>query len=79
MTQGVYTGMAPCCEGKGLIHFEVVLLMSRLLGSESHFLAFDLFSLALSRHRVVPLYTQVVAQRLTESWSAHKQRVRPGD
>ena len=32
---GVYTGSAPCGEGKGLIQFEAVLLMFRLLGSES--------------------------------------------
>ena len=30
---GVYTGSAPCGEGKGLIQFEVVLIMSRLPGS----------------------------------------------
>ena len=42
-------------------------------------LAFDLFFLALNRHRVVPLYTQVDAQRLTESRPAHRQRVRLGD
>ena len=30
----VYTGSAPCDEGKGLIQFEVVLLGFRLLGSE---------------------------------------------
>ena len=37
---GVYTGSAPSGEGKGLIQFEVVLLMSRLPGSESAFPSF---------------------------------------
>ena len=32
---GVYTGSAPCGEGKGLIQFEVILLMYGLPGSES--------------------------------------------
>ena len=42
-------------------------------------LAFDLLFLALNRHRVIPLYTQVNAQRLTESRPAHGQRVWVGD
>ena len=42
-------------------------------------LAFNLLFLALNRRRVVPLYTQVDAQRLTESRPAHIQRVRLGD
>ena len=42
-------------------------------------LAFDLLFLALNRRRVVPLYTQIDAQRLTESRPAHRQRVRLGD
>ena len=42
-------------------------------------LVLDLFFLALNRRRVVPLYTQVDARRLTESRPAHKQRVRLGD
>ena len=40
-------------------------------------LAFDLFSLALTRRRVVPLYTQVDARQFIESQAAHK-RVRLG-
>ena len=35
--------------------------------------------LALNRRRVIPLYTQVDPQRLTESQLAHKQRVQLGD
>ena len=38
-------------------------------------LAFDLLSLALRRRWVIPLYTQVDAQRLSESQPAHRQRV----
>ena len=48
-------------------------------GANTLDLAFDLLSLVLSRRRVVPLYTQVDAQRLTESRPAHTQRVRLGD
>ena len=42
-------------------------------------LAFDLLFLALNLRRVVPLYTQVDAQWLTESRPAHRQPVRLGD
>ena len=36
-------------------------------------LALDELFLALSRQRVVPLYTRVDALRPTESWPAHRQ------
>ena len=38
-------------------------------------LAFDLLFLALNRHRVIPLYTQVDARRFTESRLAHTQTI----
>ena len=77
-TQGVYTGSAPCGEGKGLIQFEVYCLCLDNQGANPLDLAFDLLFLALNRRRVIPLYTQVDARWLTESRPAHK-RVRPGD
>ena len=70
---GVYTGSAPCGEDKGLIQFEVVLLMSRLPGRNQLALAFDRLFLVLNRRQVIPLYTQVDAQWLRESQPAHKQ------
>ena len=42
-------------------------------GAKSHDLALDLMLLVLNHRRVVPLYTEVDAQRLTESRLAHKQ------
>ena len=48
-------------------------------GANTLDLAFDLLFLVLTRCRVVPLYTQVDAQRLTASRPAHRQGVRLGD
>ena len=72
MDTRVHTGSARCGEGKGLIQFEVVLLMSDYQGANLLDLAFDLMLLVLNRRRVVPLYIEVDAQRLTESRPAHK-------
>ena len=72
---GVYTGSAPCGEGKGLIQ----CLCFDYQGANTLDLAFDLLSLALNHCRVIPLYTQVDAQHLMESRPAHRQCVRLGD
>ena len=48
-------------------------------GANTLDLVLDLLFLALNRRWVVPLYTQVDTQWLTESWPAHTQRVRHGD
>ena len=68
-----YTSLAPYDEGKSLhlvgIGIAEVLTSKRL--NSPAWLSTWLF-LALSRHRVVPLYTRVDAWRPTESWPAHK-------
>ena len=77
---GVYTGSAPYGEGKSLrSSFEWDCLCLDYQGEKSLDLVLDLMLLALNRHRVVPLYTQVDAQRLIDSRPAHTQRVRLGD
>ena len=52
---------------------DVVLLGYDEQGAKYASLALDLLFLALSRRRVVPLYTRVDALRPTESWPAYKQ------
>ena len=69
----VYTGSAPYDEGKSLrSSFEWDCLCLDYQGAKWLDLALDLMLLALNRRRVVPLYTEVDAQRLTESRPAHK-------
>ena len=48
-------------------------------GANTLDLVLDVLFLALNRRRVIPLYTQVDAQLLTESRPAHTQRVRLSD
>ena len=61
----VYTGSAPYGEGKSLqSSFEWDCLCLDYHGAESLDLALDLMFLTLNRHHVVPLYTEVDAQRL---------------
>ena len=70
---GVYTGSVPYGEGKSLrSNFEWDCLCLDYQGANSLDLALDLMLLVLNRRRVVPLYTEVDAQRLTESRPAHK-------
>ena len=78
-TQGVYTGSAPCNQGKGLLQLGLYCLGFNYEGENTLDVVIDLLFLALNRCRVIPLYTQVDARRLTESRPAHKQCVRPGD
>ena len=69
----VYTGSAPYGEGKSLRPVEVVLIrvsMTRELNCYA-WLSIRSF-LSLNRCRVVPLYREVDAQRLSESRPAHK-------
>ena len=69
----VYTGSAPYGEGKSLRPVEVVLIrvsMTRELNCYA-WLSTRSF-LPLSRRRVVSLYREVDAQRLSESRPAHK-------
>ena len=71
---GVYTGSAPYGEGKSLrSSFEWDCLCLDNQGANPLDLALDLMLLALNRRRVVPLYTEVDAQRLIESRPAQKQ------
>ena len=71
---GVYTGSAPYGEGKSLRpSFEWDCLCLDYQGAKSLDLALDLMLLALNCRRVIPLYTEVDAQRLSESRSAHRQ------
>ena len=78
-TREFYTSSAPYDEGKSLrlvgIGIAEVSTSKRL---NSPAWLSTLFSLLLSSHRVVPLYTRVNAWWLTESWPAHN-RVRLGD
>ena len=61
----VYTGSAPYDEGKSLrSSFEWDCLCLDNQGANPLDLALDLMLLALNRRRVVPLYTEVDAQRL---------------
>ena len=70
----VYTGSAPYGEGKSLrSSFEWDCLCLDNQGANPLDLALDLMLLALNRHWFIPLYTEVDAQRLTESQPAHKQ------
>ena len=70
----VYTGSAPYGEGKSLRSgFEWGCLCLDNQGADPLDLALVLMLLALNRRRVVPLYTEVDAQRLIESRPAHKQ------
>ena len=70
----VYTGSAPYGEGKSLrSSFEWDCLCLDYQGANPLDLVLDLMLLVLNRRRVVPLYTEVDAQRLTESRPAHKQ------
>mgnify|MGYP005839182795 CR=1 FL=1 len=58
----VYTGSAPYGEGKSLqSSFEWDCLCLDYQGAISLDLALDLMLLALNRHRVIPLYTEVDA------------------
>ena len=69
----VYTGSAPYGEGKSLRPVEVVLIrvsMTRELNCYA-WLSIRSF-LSLNRCRVVPLYREVDAPQLSESWPAHK-------
>ena len=75
--QGVYTGSAPCGEGKGLIQLMWNCLGFDDQGANPLDLALELLLFSLNRRRVVPLYTQVDARRFTESRPTHK-RVRLG-
>ena len=71
---GVYTSSAPYGEGKSLrSSFEWDCLCLDYQGAKSLDLALDLMLPALNRRRVVPLYTEVDTQRLSESRPAHKQ------
>ena len=68
-----YTGSAPYGEGKSLRPVEVVLIrvsMTRELNCYA-WLSMRSF-LSLNRCRVVPLYREVDARRLSESRPAHK-------
>ena len=70
---GVYTGSAPYGEGKSLrSSFEWHYLFLDYQGAKSPDLAFDLMLPVLNRRQVIPLYTEVDAQRLTKSQPAHK-------
>ena len=70
---GVYTGSAPCGEGKSLrSSFEWDCLCLDYQGANPLDLVLDLMLPALNRRRVVPLYIVVDAQRLAESRPAHK-------
>ena len=69
----VYTGSAPYGEGKSLrSNFEWDCLCLDNQEAESLDLALELWFRTLNRRRVVPLYTDIDAQWLTESRPAHK-------
>ena len=70
----VYTGSAPCGEGKSLrSSFEWDCLCLDYQGANPLDLALDLMLLVLNRRRVIPLYTEVDTQWPTESRPVHKQ------
>ena len=70
---GVYTGSAPYGEGKSLRPVEVVLIMVSMTRELDCYAWLSTRSyLSLNRRRVVPLYREVDAQQLSESWPAHK-------
>ena len=70
---GVYTGLAPCAEGKSLRPVELVLIrvtITRELNSYAR-LSMRLLS-PLNRCQVVPLYREADAQQPLESRPANK-------
>ena len=68
-----YTGSAPYGEGKSLRPVEVVLIMVSMTRELDCYAWLSTRSyLSLNRRRVVPLYREVDAQRLSESRPAHK-------
>ena len=70
---GVYTGSAACGEGKSIrSSFGWYCLCLDYQGAIPLDLVLDLLLLVLNSRWVVPLYTEVDAQRLTESRPAHK-------
>ena len=67
-----YTGSAPYGEGKSLRPVEVVLIMVSMTRELDCYAWPSTRSyLSLNRRRVVPLYREVDAQRLSESRPAH--------
>ena len=71
-TREFYTSSAPYGVGKATSSW-VGIDVSMTREQDTLCLALDGLFLALSRQRVILLYTQVDALRLTESWPAHKQ------
>ena len=70
---GGYTGSAPYGEGKSLRPVEVVLFTVLMTRELDRYAWLSMRSyLSLNRRRVVPLYREVDAQRLSESRPAHK-------
>ena len=70
---GGYTDSAPYGEGKSLRPVEVVLLMVSMTRKLDCYAWLSMrSSLSLNRRRVVPLYREVDAQRLSKSRPAHK-------
>ena len=74
----IYTSSAPYGEGRPTSSCVGIIEVSMTRERNALCLALDLLSLALSRRRVVPLYTRVDALQSSESRSAHRQ-VRLGD